>query len=46
MCEKFDRLMKNTKTVICDTSATDHLMIEHKIVIHLSVKYITKNEKQ
>jgi len=46
MCEKFDRLMKNTRTVICDTSATDHLTIEHKIVICLSVRYIIKNEEQ
>jgi len=46
VCEKFDRLMKNTRTVICDTSATDHLTIRHKIVIHLSVGYTTKNEEQ
>ena len=46
VCKKFDRLIKNTRTAICDTSATDHLMIEHKIVICLSVKYITKNEEQ
>jgi len=29
MCEKFNRLMKNTRTVICDTLTTDYLMIEH-----------------
>jgi len=46
MCEKFDKLMKNTRTVIHNTSATDHLTIEHKIVICLLVKYITKNEEQ
>ncbi len=46
VCEKFDRLMKNTKTVIYDTSTTDHLTIKHKIVIYLSVRYIIKNEEQ
>jgi len=45
MCEKFDRLMKNARTTICDTSATDHLTIRNKIVICLSVRYITKNEE-
>jgi len=25
VCEKFDRLMKNTRTVVHDTSATNHL---------------------
>jgi len=46
VCKKFDRLMKNTRTVIHNTSATNHLTIEHKIVIHLSVKYTIKNEEQ
>jgi len=46
VCEKFDRLMKNTRTVICNTSATDHLMIEQKIVICLLMKYTIKNEEQ
>jgi len=46
MCKKFDRLMKNTRTVICDTSAMNYLTIRQKIVIHLSVRYIIKNEKQ
>jgi len=46
VCEKFDRLMKNTRTVICDTSAADHLTIEHKIVICLFVGYTTKSEEQ
>jgi len=45
MCEKFDKFMKNTRTVIHNTSATDHLTIKHKIVIHLSVKYTIKSEK-
>ncbi len=38
--------MKNTKTVIYNTSATNHLTIKHKIVIYLSVKYIIKSEEQ
>jgi len=46
VCEKFDRLMKNTRIAIHDTLTTDHLMIEYKIVIYLSVKYTTKNEEQ
>jgi len=46
MCKEFDRLMKNTKIVICDTSATNHLMIKYKIVICLFVEYIIKNEEQ
>jgi len=46
MCEEFNKLMKNTRTVIHNTSATNHLMIEHKIVICLSVRYIIKSEKQ
>jgi len=45
-CKKFNKLIKNTKTVICNTSASDFLTTEYKIIIHLSVKYITKNEKQ
>jgi len=46
MCEKFDRLMKNTRTAIHNTSASKSLTIKHKIIIHLSVGYITKNEEQ
>ncbi len=46
MCEKFNRFIKNTRTVICNTSATNHLTIEHKIVICLFVRYIIKSEKQ
>jgi len=38
--------MKNTKTVICNISTSDLLTIRHKIVICLSVKYITKSEEQ
>jgi len=46
VCKEFDRLMKNARTVIHNTSATDHLTIEHKIVIHLSVRYTIKGEEQ
>jgi len=46
VCKEFDKLIKDTRTVICSTSATDYLTIEQKIVICLSVRYITKNEKQ
>ena len=46
MCKKFDRLIKNTRTAIHNTSASESLTIKYKIVIHLSVKYIIKNEEQ
>ena len=46
MYEKFDKFIKNTKTVIYDTSALGLLMIEHKIVICLFKKYIIKSKKQ
>jgi len=38
--------MKNTRTVICDTLMSNFLRIKHKIVIHLFMKYITKNKEQ
>ncbi len=46
MCKKFDKLMKNVRTMIHNTSASKSLTIKHKIVIHLFVKYIIKNEEQ
>ncbi len=46
MCKKFNRLMKNTKTVIYNISASKSLTIKHKIVICLFVRYIIKSEEQ
>jgi len=46
MCEKFNKLMRKTKTVIHDTSALNSSIMKYKIVIHLFEKYIIKNEKQ
>ena len=45
-CKKFDKLMKNTRTMVHNTSATDHITKEHRIVIHLSVRFTTQKEKQ
>jgi len=44
MYEEFDRIMKNIRITICYISAS--LITEHKIVIYLFKKYITKSEKQ
>jgi len=46
MCKEFNKLIKNTKTTIHDTSASSSLMVKHKIVIHLLRKFITKSEEQ
>ena len=45
-CEEFDKLMKNTRTVICDASVSDYLTIENEIVICLFEKHITENNEQ
>jgi len=46
MYEEFNKFMKNTKTVIYNIFTSESLTTEHKIVICLLMKYITKNEKQ
>jgi len=44
MCKKFNKFMKKTWIIIQEISASNSL-VRHKIVIHLSEKFITKNEK-
>ena len=44
ICKEFKKLIKNTRITMCDTSTS--LMIENKIVICLSVKFITQKEEQ
>ena len=44
MCKEFNKFMKKTKITVYDISALNSL-IKHKIIICLSEKYITKNEK-
>jgi len=46
MCKEFNKFIKNIKTIICDTSALSLLIAEHKIVIYLFKKYITKSAEQ
>jgi len=46
MCEKFNKLIKNAKTVIYNTSALSSLMREYKIIICLFKEYIIKIEEQ
>jgi len=45
MCEEFNKLIKNAKITIYNISASSS-SVEHKIIIHLSEKFITKNEEQ
>jgi len=45
VCEEFDKLIKKTRTVICDTSTLSSLIMKHKIIICLSEKYIIKSEE-
>ncbi len=43
-CEKFNKLIKKTKIIIHEISASSSL-VEHKIIIYLFEKFITKDEK-
>jgi len=45
MCKEFDKLMKKIRITVYEISASNSL-VEHKIIIHLFEKFITKNEKQ
>jgi len=45
VCKEFDKLMKKTRIIIHEISASSSL-IEHKIIIYLLEKFITKSEKQ
>ncbi len=44
MCKEFNKLMKKIKIIIHEVSALSSL-IEHKIVIYLFEKFITRNEE-
>jgi len=44
MNEEFNRLMKKTRIIIYEISASS-LLVRHKIVIHLFEKFIIKSEK-
>jgi len=44
MCEEFDKLIKEIKITVHRISTLNSLM-KHKIIICLSEKFITKNEK-
>jgi len=46
MYEKFNKLIKEVKTAVYNTSALSSLIMKHKIVIYLFERYITKSEKQ
>ena len=45
VCKEFNKLMKKTKITIHEISTLNSLM-RHKIIIHLSEKFITKDEEQ
>jgi len=44
VCEEFDKLIKNIKITIYNTSASSS-SIEHKIMICLFEEFITKSEE-
>jgi len=46
MCKEFDKLIKNAKIILFNTSALDSLTMRYKIIIYLFEKHITKNEEQ